>query len=80
VQQSHPGQHHATPYRLYRYEQQAEGCYGWTRILLLAGVLLLLSSAHAGAMTCTTHTYWIDGRYVMCQTCCTNGMCNTTCF
>lgn len=50
---------------------------------LLAGVSLIILLSLAGdtlAMTCTTHTYYVDGRYVMCQTCCTNGMCNTMCF
>lgn len=50
---------------------------------LVIGVSLLALLGLAGdthAMTCTTHTYYVDGRYVMCQTCCTNGMCNTMCF
>lgn len=50
---------------------------------LLVGISLLVLASLAGdtlAMTCTTHTYYVDGRYVMCQTCCTNGMCNTMCF
>lgn len=29
---------------------------------------------------CTTHSYMIDGRFVMCQTCCYNGNCQTNCF
>ena len=51
----------------------------WIHILLTVGLLVLGGSGVATAMTCTTHTYYVDGRYVMCQTCCTNGMCNTTC-
>ena len=51
----------------------------WIRVFLLTGMLLLGGSGLAAAMTCTTHTYYVDGRYVMCQTCCTNGMCQTTC-
>ena len=46
-------------------------------VVLSAACLLAVP---VSAMTCTTHTYSVDGRYVMCQTCCTNGMCQTTCF
>ena len=28
---------------------------------------------------CTTHTYFVNGRTVMCTTCCYGGNCNTTC-
>jgi hypothetical protein len=49
------------------------------RMLGLVLLCLFFNTAPVAAMTCTTHTYYVDGRYVMCQTCCTNGMCNTTC-
>ena len=50
------------------------------RVIVMILCCLCLSAAPAVAMTCTTHTYYVDGRYLMCQTCCTNGMCNTMCF
>ena len=51
-------------------------------LCFLVGLLLtaLFMAAPVVAMTCTTHTYYVGGRHIMCQTCCTNGMCNTTCF
>lgn len=30
--------------------------------------------------SCTTHSYWINGKYVTCTTCCFGSNCNTTCF
>jgi hypothetical protein len=29
---------------------------------------------------CTTHTYYVNGRYVTCTTCCTGSYCNTNCY
>ena len=63
----------------YRYSLLSDGTHGWIRVLGIVLVCLGLLVAPAAAMTCTTHTYSVDGRYVMCQTCCTNGMCQTTC-
>ena len=57
-------------------------CYLRRNGIMVVAVALAtvgIAATPVDAMTCTTHTYWIDGRYVMCQTCCTNGMCNTTC-
>jgi len=45
---------------------------------LLIGLALLTAPMIATAQ-CSTHTYYVDGRYVMCTTCCYNGNCNTTC-
>ena len=28
---------------------------------------------------CTTHTYFVNGRTVVCMTCCNGSFCNTTC-
>lgn len=29
---------------------------------------------------CTTHSYYMNGRYVVCTTCCYGGNCNTSCY
>lgn len=29
---------------------------------------------------CTTHTYFVNGRYVTCTTCCSGNYCNTNCY
>ena len=50
------------------------------RMIVMVLFCLCLSAAPVAAMTCTTSTYYVDGRYVMCQTCCTWGNCMTTCF
>ena len=42
--------------------------------------LALISAPVVAYAACTTHNYMIDGRWVMCQTCCNNGNCTTTCF
>jgi hypothetical protein len=45
---------------------------------LIAGLLLTASTlVHAN---CMTSTYFVNGRVVMCTTCCYGGICNTTCF
>lgn len=30
--------------------------------------------------SCSTHTYFINGKMVTCTTCCYGSNCNTTCF
>lgn len=47
------------------------------RFLIAASLALTATAAYA---TCTTHTFWQNGRYVTCSTCCVGGHCNTTCF
>ena len=34
----------------------------------------------AAYAACSTHTYFINGKYVTCTTCCYGGNCTTTCF
>ena len=41
----------------------------------------LFVTASAAYAACTTHTYFMNGRYVTCTTCCDfNGNCTTNCF
>lgn len=42
--------------------------------------LMLAGAATIAWAQCTTHSYYYQGRYVTCQTCCYAGNCNTTCF
>ena len=45
--------------------------------LIVSGVVLAQTlPAYA---SCTTHTYFINGRSVICTTCCYGSFCNTTC-
>jgi hypothetical protein len=46
-------------------------------IIAILSVALLPAVAYAA---CTTHTYYVNGRYTTCTTCCTGNMCNTTCY
>lgn len=41
--------------------------------------LALALFATAAWANCTTHTYFINGQYVVCTTCCYGNNCNTTC-
>lgn len=46
----------------------------------IIGAYLAISSLTVWA-ACSTHTYYANGRYVTCTTCCYNsGNCTTTCF
>jgi len=47
------------------------------RVLFAAALMLAPLTAMAN---CTTHTYIIDGKTVVCNTCCFGGNCTTTCF
>jgi hypothetical protein len=38
-----------------------------------------LAATTAAVASCTTHTYFVNGRVVMCTTCCTGSMCTTSC-
>ncbi len=49
-----------------------------TLIRAIISTALILSPISAMA-DCTTQTYQIDGRYMICTTCCYYGNCNTTC-
>jgi hypothetical protein len=39
-----------------------------------------LTSATLVWANCTTHTYFVNGKTVMCTTCCYGGNCTTNCF
>lgn len=45
-------------------------------ILALAALLAVSTAAYA---SCTTHTYFVNGKVVMCTTCCNGSMCTTNC-
>lgn len=45
---------------------------------LIVGVLLSITATVVYA-NCTTSTISMNGKMVICTTCCTNGMCNTFC-
>lgn len=45
--------------------------------ILLAGLLGGLMGGDSSK--CTTHTIYINGRYIVCYTCCSSEFCNTTC-
>ena len=48
------------------------------RFLIAASLALTATAAYA---TCTTQTYFINGRYTVCTVCCyAGGNCTTTCF
>ena len=46
---------------------------------LIVGMLFSLVATAVWA-ACTTHTYYMNGRYVTCTTCCYGSNCNTNCF
>lgn len=46
------------------------------KFLAILAALLMAPAAYAN---CTTHTYIIDGKMVICTTCCYSGNCTTTC-
>jgi hypothetical protein len=49
---------------------------------MIAIAVLALAATSAFAYQCVTHTYYVNGKYVVCTTCCTSGQfpsCNTTC-
>jgi hypothetical protein len=44
---------------------------------LIAAVAILISTA--AYATCTTHSYFVNGKVVLCTTCCNGGHCTTNC-
>jgi hypothetical protein len=46
---------------------------------LLVGLGLAATATMVWA-SCTTHTYYVNGRYTTCTTCCYGGSCSTNCF
>jgi hypothetical protein len=45
---------------------------------IIAAVLGLTFAGSVYA-ACTTHTYFVNGKYITCTTCCYGNNCNTTC-
>ena len=45
----------------------------------LIAAWLAVSSSMVWA-ACTTHTYYANGKYVTCTTCCYGNNCNTNCY
>jgi hypothetical protein len=46
-------------------------------ILALAALLAATTVAYA---SCSTHTYFVNGKIVTCTTCCNGPHCTTNCF
>lgn len=46
---------------------------------LIIGLGLAAAATLAWA-SCTTHTYFVNGKYTTCTTCCYGGNCTTSCF
>jgi hypothetical protein len=46
----------------------------------LALAIAALSFASAAYAACTVNSYYINGKYVTCTTCCYGGNCNTSCY
>lgn len=47
------------------------------KIIAFISAALLATAAYAA---CTTHTYYVNGKVIICTTCCYSGNCNTNCF
>lgn len=48
---------------------------------IVLGFGLLLATATAAYASCTSHTYYMNGKIVNCTTCCYQGTgCSTTCY
>jgi hypothetical protein len=47
------------------------------KVLLAVALFMVAGAAYAA---CTTHTYFVNGKMVMCQTCCYGTNCTTTCY
>ncbi len=52
----------------------------FSTILIIPLVALLLSKPACSQSACVTNTYFMDGKMVVCQTCCNGNNCNTVCF
>ncbi|MFH1609001.1 MAG: hypothetical protein ABID40_00005 [Candidatus Bipolaricaulota bacterium] len=48
------------------------------RVLLV--LVLVLAAAAAAEAACQTRTIYIDGRPIVCTTCCLGTSCTTTCY
>ena len=47
---------------------------------LLVLAVVLLAQVTPALASCTSHTYFLNGRIVLCTTCCYGSSCSTTCF
>jgi hypothetical protein len=48
---------------------------------IVLGLGLLLATATAAYASCTSHTYYVNGKVVNCTTCCYGGgNCSTSCY
>lgn len=47
------------------------------KFFALVATAVFATSVYAA---CSTHTYFVNGKMVVCTTCCTGSSCNTTCF
>jgi hypothetical protein len=59
--------------------ESKESTQGENMKKVIIGAYLTLSSLTLWA-ACSTHTYYANGRYVTCQTCCYGNNCNTNCY
>jgi hypothetical protein len=48
-----------------------------SKFIALVGAALFSTAVYA---SCVTNTYMMDGRTVICTTCCYMGNCTTTCY
>lgn len=49
--------------------------------LIAAIIMVLLMTKEVCAQgACITNTYFVEGKMVVCQTCCNGNNCNTVCF
>jgi len=44
------------------------------------GFILAMGIATSAYAACSTHSYFINGKMVICTTCCYGGNCTTNCF
>jgi putative flippase GtrA len=59
----------------------AVGVLGVALGFVVAVMLVLLMTKEVCAQgACVTNTYFVEGRMVVCQTCCNGNNCNTVCF
>lgn len=51
-----------------------------TLLSLLVLAVVLCTQVTPALASCTQHTYFLNGRIIMCQTCCFGSVCQTSCF
>lgn len=50
------------------------------KLAVICGAVALALSSPLAWASCTSHTYFMNGKYVTCTTCCYGGNCTTSCF